>query len=116
MCEGRFLVKYVKVAQTYELKAGDKKKILWEGKEILLTNIQDSYYAVDNTCPHMGGSLYDGNLDGTHIICPKHGSVFDVTNGKVVQSGKLLFIKVKVHDLHSYPVKVEGTNLMLGIE
>jgi len=113
-------MKYIKVAQTSELRAGEKKKISWEDKEILLTNIQNSYYAIDNTCPHMGGSLYDGKLNGNHITCPKHGSVFDVRTGKKVKSGKLLFINVKAHDIHSYPVKteetMEGTDLLLGIE
>jgi len=109
-------MKYVKVAQTTELREGEKKKISWEGKEILLTNIQNEYYAIDNKCSHMGGSLYDGKLSGSHITCPKHGSIFDVTTGKVIQSGKLFFIKVNVHDLQSYPIKIEGTDLMLGIE
>jgi 3-phenylpropionate/trans-cinnamate dioxygenase ferredoxin component len=109
-------MKYVKVAQTTEFSEGNKKKISLEDKKILLTKIQNSYYAIDNTCPHMGGSLYDGNLDGNNIICPKHGSIFDVTTGKVVQSGKLFFIKVKVHDIHSYPIKIEGIDIMLGIE
>ena len=109
-------MKYVKVAQTTELQAGDKKKIKVGDKEILLTNIQDSYYAIDNTCPHMGGSLYDGNLDGSHIVCPRHGSIFDVKTGKVVQSGKLFLLKVKVHDLQNYPVKIQGTDLFIEIE
>jgi 3-phenylpropionate/trans-cinnamate dioxygenase ferredoxin component len=107
---------YVKVAQTTDFMESSKKKITWEGKDILLTNIQNNYYAIDNTCPHMGGSLYDGKLENSQIVCPKHGSIFDVTTGKVVQSGKLLFINVKVHDLHSYPVKIEGTDLLIGIE
>lgn len=109
-------MKYFKIAQTTEFSAGSKMKISWEGKDILLTNIQDEYYAIDNTCPHMGGSLYDGNLEGSHITCPKHGSVFDVKTGEVVQQGKLLFIKVKVHDLHSYPVKIDGTDILIGTE
>lgn len=109
-------MEFVKVAETTELATANKKKISWKGKDILLTKIQDSYYAIDNTCPHMGGSLYEGDLEGNHIICPKHGSVFDVTNGKVVQPGKLLFIKVKVHDIQSYPVKIEGTDILLGME
>jgi 3-phenylpropionate/trans-cinnamate dioxygenase ferredoxin subunit len=109
-------MKYVKVAQTNELNAGEKKKISLEGKEILMTNIQNSYYAIENICPHMGGSLYEGKLNGNHIICPKHGSIFDVTTGKVIQSGKLFFLKVKVHDLHNYPIKIEGTDILLGIE
>jgi len=109
-------MEYVKVAQTTELSAGNKMKISFNDKEILLTNIQNSYYAIDNTCSHMGGSLDEGQLDGSHIICPKHGSIFDVKTGKVVQSGKLFFIKVKVHDLHSYPIKLAGTDIMLGLE
>jgi 3-phenylpropionate/trans-cinnamate dioxygenase ferredoxin subunit len=109
-------MEYVKVAMTNELDAGQKKLVTVQGKAILLTNIQGSFYAIDNTCPHMGGSLYEGNLDGTHIVCPKHGSIFDVTTGQVVQSGKLFLIKVKVHDVQSYPVQIEGTDLLIGME
>jgi len=109
-------MKYEKVAQTNEIPEGGKKKVSVEGKDILITNIQNKYYAVDNKCPHMGGSLYDGKLEGSHIVCPKHGSVFDVTNGEVVHGGKLLFINIKVHNLAQYPLKVENTDIMIGIE
>jgi 3-phenylpropionate/trans-cinnamate dioxygenase ferredoxin subunit len=109
-------MKYIKVAQITEIPAGSKKKISAEGKEILVTNIDGSYYAVDNTCTHMGGSLYDGKLEGQHIVCPRHGSVFDVTTGKALGGGKLLFLKVKVSDLKTYPTKVEGTDLLIGFE
>lgn len=109
-------MKYVKVANTIDVPEGNKMKISLEGKTILLTNINNSYYAVDNKCPHMGGSLYDGKLMDNHIVCPRHGSVFDVTNGEVVKSGKLLFINVKVHKLDQYPVKIENTDIMIGIE
>lgn len=109
-------MEYVKVARKTELEAGQKMLVEVHGKAILLTNIQGSFHAIDNTCPHMGGSLFEGDLDGTHIICPRHGSIFDVTTGQVVQSGKLFFMKVKVHDVHSYPVKIEGADLLIGME
>jgi 3-phenylpropionate/trans-cinnamate dioxygenase ferredoxin subunit len=48
---------YVKVAQTSDLPEGSKMKITLNAKDILLTNIQNAYYAIDNTCSHMGGSL-----------------------------------------------------------
>ena len=107
---------YIKIGTADELKAGNKKKITHDGKDILLANISGVYYAVDNTCPHMGGSLAEGKLDGRNIICPRHGSVFDVTSGKAVQGGKMLFMKIKVGDIHSYPVKTDGNDLLLGIE
>ena len=109
-------MKYVSVAKTDEIAEGGKKKISLNGETILLVKIQNSYYAVDNKCPHMGGSLYDGNLEGSQIICPKHGSIFDVTTGEVVKSGKLFFINVKVHNIKQYEVKIENTDIMIGIE
>lgn len=109
-------MEFIKVANTNQLNPGEKMKITYNGKDILLTNLANTYYAIDNSCSHMGGSLVEGTLEGNHIICPRHGSVYDVTNGKLVQSGKLLFIKVKATDLHSYPVKTEGTDLLIGIE
>lgn len=107
---------YIKVAQTDEVKDGEKKIISLNNKVLLITNIQDSYYAIDNKCPHMGGSLFDGNLDGYHITCPKHGSVFDVRTGKVVKNGKIVFINLKVKDTQAYPVKIEGNNILIGLE
>ena len=60
-----------------------------EDRAVLLVNIQNKYYAIDNKCPHMGGSLYDGQLDGNNIVCPRHGSVFDVRTGKAVKGAKI---------------------------
>ncbi len=107
---------YIKIAQTTDLSSTKKAKVTIENREILLVENEGSYFAVDNKCPHMGGSLFDGNLEGSTIVCPKHGSAFDVRTGKVASSGKILFVKVKVTDLTTYPVKVEGTDLLIGIE
>ena len=109
-------MKYVKVAQTNEVKDGEKKKITIEKKVLLLTNIGGTYYAINNKCPHMGGSLFDGNLDGSTIVCPLHGSAFDVRTGKVVHGGKIAFIKVNPKDDTTCPVKIDGTDILVGLE
>ncbi len=109
-------MQYVKVAKTNELKDGEKKKITVDDRVLLLANIQDKYYAIDNKCPHMGGSLFDGKLEGHNIVCPKHGSIFDVRTGDIVELGKLLFIKVKAGAAKSYPTKIEGDDILVGIE
>jgi 3-phenylpropionate/trans-cinnamate dioxygenase ferredoxin component len=109
-------MKYMKIAQTGEVPEGTKKKVILEDKVLLLTNTHGTFYAIDNRCPHMGGSLFDGKLEGDHITCPKHGTVFDVKTGKVIQNGKLAFFKLSVNDAKSYPVKVEGADILVGIE
>ena len=33
----------------------------------------------------MGGKLSQGKLEGTAVTCPRHGSQFDLTDGRVVR-------------------------------
>ncbi|NCB51703.1 MAG: hypothetical protein EOM54_07475 [Clostridia bacterium] len=109
-------MQYIKIAQKNEVKDGEKKKIPIDDKVLLLTNVQGTYYAIDDKCPHMGASLYEGSLNGYSITCPKHGSVFDVRTGNVISSGKIAFIHVKVNNTRTYPVKVEGDDILIGLE
>jgi phenylpropionate dioxygenase-like ring-hydroxylating dioxygenase large terminal subunit len=41
-------------------------------------------HASDDTCPHAGCSLAEGELDGQTVVCPCHMATFDVTTGEVV--------------------------------
>ena len=109
-------MEFMKAARTEDIKEGGKKIILLGDKTLLLTHVGGEYYAIDNRCTHMGGSLYDGVLSGDVIKCPRHGTQFDVKTGKVVQRGKIVFIPVKASDTRAYPVKVEGEDILIGIE
>ena len=44
----------------------------------------DGWVAFDDTCTHEECSLAEGELDGGVVICPCHGSEFDVRTGDVV--------------------------------
>jgi len=107
---------YVKVGLISDLAPGSKKKIVLETREILLVNIDGAYYAIDNKCPHMGGSLYDGTFSADVITCPRHGASFNVKTGKNMGDAKIAFVKMKVKDAKSLPVKVEGEDILVGME
>ena len=109
-------MEYVKVARADEIGSGEKKKIDVEGKVIMLANIDGQYYALDNKCPHMGGSLFDGKFEDGNIICPRHGAAFDVKTGKSVKNAKIAFVNMKVKDATVYPVKVVDTDILVEIE
>ncbi|MCE5189863.1 MAG: Rieske 2Fe-2S domain-containing protein [Eubacteriales bacterium] len=109
-------MQYVKLATVGEVKHGEKKKILINDKAILLLNVGGLYYAFDNRCPHMGGLLSGGDLEGTTLTCPRHGAKFDVRTGKSVGNAKLAFISVKVGDATKLPLKVEGTDILVGLD
>lgn len=105
---------FVKAAKTGDIAPGAKQLVVVGGREVMLVNVDGTFFAVANRCPHMGGSLSDGKLEGAQITCPRHGSVFDVTTGKVVERGTLFFLKVKVGDVQTYPVKVDGEDVLVG--
>lgn len=75
---------FMTVARTEELPEGALKEVSVQGREILLAKARDKYYAADNRCPHLGGKLSQGKLAGTVITCPRHGSQFDLTDGRVI--------------------------------
>lgn len=49
---------------------------------IALYNVDGTLHALDGVCPHAGGPLGQGQLDGCVVTCPWHGWQFDVTNGQ----------------------------------
>jgi 3-phenylpropionate/trans-cinnamate dioxygenase ferredoxin subunit len=113
--------KFTEVAKIEALKSGTMKAVIVEGREILLTRVGDKYYAVDGRCPHMKGDLSQGKLEGTVVTCPRHGSQFDISNGRVVRwlKGGLMSkvsraLKMS-KGLAVYNVKVEGRSVLVEI-
>ena len=42
-------------------------------------------FAVQANCPHRGGPLVDGLMGGGKVVCPLHGSTFDLSTGEPVR-------------------------------
>ena len=53
-------------------------------RAVCLARTDDGWLAFDDTCTHEECSLAEGELDGEVVICPCHGSEFDVRTGDVV--------------------------------
>lgn len=52
---------------------------------VLLTRVDGSVVALADRCTHRGGPLSDGERDGDCVVCPWHGSRFDLVTGDVRQ-------------------------------
>ena len=63
------------------LKNGELREIIIGDEEVLLVRAEGSYYATQTRCPHLRARLVRGRLEGTTLICPAHGSRFDLTTG-----------------------------------
>ncbi len=52
---------------------------------VSVARIGDKLFAFDDLCTHEGCQLSAGILAGTTLMCPCHGSQFDVTSGAVLR-------------------------------
>ena len=114
------MVKLIRVANTNDLSEASMKKYQFQDTEILIARIKGKYYATQNKCPHFGGDLSKGKLEGSTVTCPRHGSQFNLTDGSVVRwlkgtgiissIGKTLKSPQK---LTTYSVKIEGQDIMV---
>jgi len=112
----------IEAGKTGEYQDGTKKKVTVGGIEILLARVGGEFYAVGNRCPHMGGELAAGRLEGTTVTCPLHGSQFDITDGHNVRwlkgSGFLAAVGKVLKPpraLPVYKVRVDGDTIMIEI-
>lgn len=71
----------VLVAKLSELPPGSCREVEVGGRVIAIFNVGGTLHALDGICPHVGGPLGEGTLDGNVVTCPWHGWQFDVTTG-----------------------------------
>jgi nitrite reductase/ring-hydroxylating ferredoxin subunit len=101
--------KLVKVAETEEVAPGTGKVVEAEGRSIALFNVAEAFYAIDNTCTHVGGPLGEGELAGEVVACPWHGATFNVKTGDVLGPPARQGVR-------SFPVKVQGDDVLVEVD
>jgi nitrite reductase (NADH) small subunit len=99
--------RFVKLTTLSELPEGAAAEVEFEGRVYALYNIKGVISAIDGICPHQGGPLADGLLEGTMVTCPWHGWQFDVCTGKTPLGPK---IKQAV-----YEVRLEGQDVLVSV-
>jgi len=84
-----------------DLRPGRALLVQVSGQRVAVYNVGGTFYATQHDCTHEGGPLSEGDLQGTVITCPWHGSRFDVTSGKPVRGPAQ-------RPLQTFRVSVEG--------
>ena len=59
--------RFLEAANEEAVPAGTMQMVKLDDHELLIARVADQWYAADNRCPHMGGHLADGVLDGTVV-------------------------------------------------
>lgn len=99
---------FVDIAPADELPEGDRLFVDVAGKPIVIFKIAGQLFAIGDVCSHDDGPLGDGEIEGNHVICPRHGAEFDIRTGKAMTMPAVV-------DIPAYPVRVIDGTIQLGI-
>ena len=97
-----------KVARASEIPPGAARRVVVDGIEIALCNVEGELHAVDDVCTHAYASLSEGLLCGAEIECPLHGGRFDVRTGRALGG-------IVSEDLRRFALRVEGDDVLLAL-
>jgi nitrite reductase (NADH) small subunit len=82
------------------LPEGRGTNVLVNGISIALFRVERQVFAIANACPHRGGPLGHGEVEGFTVTCPWHGWCWDFRTGQNTRqpNAKVLRFEVDVVD------------------
>ena len=95
------------IAQAHLPTTNEARDFPCNGKMICIANVWGKISAMDNECLHQGGSLGQGVVEDSKVVCPWHGWQWDPKTGQAAHNPGA---KVAV-----YPLKVEGVDVMIEL-
>jgi 3-phenylpropionate/trans-cinnamate dioxygenase ferredoxin subunit len=95
------------VANVADIAPGTTKRVVLDGQEILICNVDGSFFAIEDVCTHDGAPLDQGDLDGKCIVCPRHGAMFDVRTGEALTLPAVI-------PLSTYAVELKDGEILVG--
>ena len=97
---------FEKVARTEDIPPGQTRIVKVNEKSFAVFNVEGTFYAIYNACPHEGGPLGEGRVKGFVVSCPWHDLSFDIRNGQGTDGGG--------YCVGSYEVRVQDKDLFIG--
>lgn len=97
---------YTTVANSDEIKPGERMVVEFGRCWVAIFNVDGVYYAIEDVCTHDDGPLAEGELNDCIITCPRHGATFDIRTGKVLSPPAML-------DVKSFEVRLEGSAVQI---
>ena len=100
---------WIDACSTDDIDAEDVRRFDHGGRTfIIVRNHEDAYYCSDGMCTHEDVHLCDGLVVENTIECPKHSSIFNVTNGEVETPPAC-------ENLRTYPTRVENGRVLVDL-
>jgi nitrite reductase/ring-hydroxylating ferredoxin subunit len=96
-----------RIANRNDVPNGGGGEFVAGGRVVALYHVGGEFFALDGVCPHAGGPLGEGTLNGAVVTCPWHGWQFDVTTGQHCLNANLRHT--------AFAVKIDGDDVLVEI-
>lgn len=73
------------IAHLDEIPPGTRKRVRAQQIDIVVFNIKGIFYAIKDSCPHLGESLSRGSIQDAILTCPGHSWKFDLRTGGCIK-------------------------------
>ena len=101
-------VEFYEIAPASEIPNGERLFVDIGDAAVVIFNIAGEYFAIGDLCTHDDGPLGDGDVEGFHVVCPRHGAEFDMRSGQAVGMPAVV-------DIPAYPVQVRDGMVFVGV-
>ena len=99
---------FVRVARRSGVERGRGTVVRVGRYEVALFDLGDAVVAYENACPHQGGPVGEGFVEGTTVTCPWHAWCFDLRTGTLTLGN---FAR-----LRRFEVRVDGDAIYVARE
>ena len=96
---------FVKVGSISELPPGSVMEVMLGDDAYAICNRNGELHALWGTCPHAGGPIGQGTLDGDLVVCPLHEWSYDCATGENNFDPAI--------KLDRFAIKVEGDDILI---
>jgi 3-phenylpropionate/trans-cinnamate dioxygenase ferredoxin subunit len=102
---------YIEIMGFDELTDGEMTSVEVDDHRLLVARVGLEVLVADAFCPHLHGRLDHGVLEGSVVTCPRHGSQFDLSDGRCVRWTEFGGVVKTVAELvrHPRPLRVYAT-------
>src|SRR5262249_53057332 len=98
---------FVKVGALSQLPPGSVMQAEIGENTYAICNFQGELHAYDGICPHAGGPLSEGAIEGNNLVCPWHGWAYDCRTGVNDYDENVKLV--------AFPVKAEGDDILIDV-
>jgi len=100
-------VEFYPVCRVSDLAEGEARMVQAADKLIAVFCHEGQYFAIDDTCPHMGDSLSRGYVEKGIVTCPWHAWRFRLSDGAWADNPRI--------KIGCYPIRVVDGEIQVEV-